>query len=178
MMSSGGDGEPVPATIVNASNPEATLTVFWDRLDDSGSHPAEAAHPKSINLCYGNGTIPKTCKWHLADNISFGTSLRELESLNGKEFKLSGFEWDFSGTVINWEEGVLDKELNNCGRILLRLEPRYADSGPTADQKKAEVQVSGDGYFLSSHFSMQQLNPVIYAMTVTLSDARNCLPKK
>jgi hypothetical protein len=73
---------------------------------------------------------------------------------------------------------LLDKELNDCGKVLLRLEPRYAESGPTADQKKAEVQVSGDGYFPSSHFSMQQLNPVVYSMTVTLSDAHNCLPKK
>jgi hypothetical protein len=149
MLSSGGDAQPEPATVVNGKDPEATLSIFWDKPDDTYSHPAEGAHPKSIQLCYGSGgaggaTAPRTCKWHLANNISFGSSLRELEALNGKEFQLSGFEWDLSGTVVNWKDGALEGVLNNCGRVLLRLQPSYGDKGPTVDQQKAEVQVSGD----------------------------------
>lgn len=178
MMSNGGDAQPEPATVVNGNEPEAALTIFWDKTDDTGSRPAATAHPTSINLCYGNDPAPKRCKWHLANNISFGTSLRELESLNGKEFQLSGFEWDLSGTVVNWKQGALENELNNCGRILLRLQPSYGEAGPTVDQQKAEVQVSGDGYFASSHLAMQQLNPLVYSITVSFSDAHNCAPKK
>lgn len=37
--------------------------------------------------------------WHIDGGITLGTSLRELERLNGAEFVLHGFEWDYSGTV-------------------------------------------------------------------------------
>jgi hypothetical protein len=176
MVSSGGDAEPEPATVINGDNQETALTIFWDKME--GMHPAAMAHPASINLCYGNGTAPKTCKWHLANKISFGTSLRDLEALNDGEFQLSGFEWDFSGTVVNWKGGALDRELTGCGKILLRLEPRYGEAGPTVEQQKEEQQVSGDGYFLSSHLAMQQLNPVVYSISMEFPNAGNCAGKK
>ena len=175
MISSGGDGEPEPATVINGDDPETALTVFWDRVE--GLHPAPTAHPASINLCYGNGTAPK-CKWHLANKISFGTSLRELEGLNGGEFQLTGFEWDFSGTVVNWKGGTLDRELTGCGRVLLRLQPKYGEGGATPDQQKVEQQVSGEGYFASSHLAMQQLDPVVYSISVEFPNAGNCAGKK
>jgi hypothetical protein len=178
MMSSGGDAEPVPATVINGEDPEAALTIFWDKVAETGAHPAATAHPTVVVLCYGSGTAPKTCKWHLANKISFGTPLRELEGLNGKEFQLSGFEWDFSGTVVNWKGGVLESELTGCGRILLRLEPRYGEAGPTVEQQKEEQQVSGDGYFPSSHLAMQELNPMVYSISMEFPNAGNCAGKK
>jgi hypothetical protein len=177
MISPGGDAEASPAMVINGDNLETALTIFWDKLDEQ-NHPAENAHPARILLCDGNVTRPKTCKWHLSNKISFGTTLRELEALNGNAFQLSGFAWDYSGTVVNWKGGALENELTHCGKILLRLEPRYGDAGPTVDQQKAEQQVSGDSYFLSSHMAMQQLNPVVYEISIDFPNAGNCAGKK
>jgi hypothetical protein len=178
MISSGGDAEPEPATVINGGDQEKALTIFWDKAPEAGIHPAATAHPASILLCYGNGPTPKTCKWHLANGISFGTSLRELEDLNGNPFQLSGFEWDFSGTIVNWKGGALERELTACGRIVMRLEPRYGEAGPTVEQQKAEQQVSGEGYFASNHLAMQQLNPVVYSISMEFPNIGNCAGKK
>jgi hypothetical protein len=173
MVSSGGDAEPELATVIYGDDPAAALTIFWSK-PGKGPHPALIAHPESINLCYGNANPPKTCKWHLANNISFGTSLRELERLNGRPFQLAGFEWDFSGMVTNWNEGRLQRVLNNCGQVWLRLQPRYSSAGPTARQQRLYQQVMGDSNFLSNNAAMQQLNPVVYAIAVKLLASGNC----
>ena len=172
MVSSGGDAEPGPATVVHGDDLTSALTIFWDK-PGKGLHPASTAHLDSINLCYGNANRPETCKWHLANNVSFGTSLRELERLNRRPFHLEGFGWDYSGTVMNWNGGDLERLLNRCGRLLLRLEPRYSPIGPTAEQQKVYEQATGDRDFLSSNPAMQQLNPVVYAI-VFVFPTGNC----
>src|SRR5271163_406379 len=61
MVSSGGDADPEPATVVNGDDPETALTIFRDKAAETGPRPAVTAHPTSVNLCYGNGPTPKTC---------------------------------------------------------------------------------------------------------------------
>jgi hypothetical protein len=100
--------------------------------------------------------------------------LRELERLNGKPFQLAGFGWDYSGTVTDWNGGGLERVLNSCSRVLLRLEPRYSPTGPTAEQQKLEEEVGGDRDFPSGNPAMQQLNPVVYAIAVKLPPSGNC----
>jgi hypothetical protein len=174
MVSSGGDAEPELATVINGDNPETALTVFWRGSRGKGPHPAATAHPDSINLCYGNDKPPKACIWHLANHVSFGTTLRDLERLNGKPYQLAGFEWDYSGMVTNWNGGKLQNAWNSCGQVLLRLQPNYGVRGPNPQQQKLYQQVMGDGNFPSSNPAMQQLNPVVYAITVKLSASGNC----
>jgi hypothetical protein len=174
VATSGGDAGQEWATEINWDNPEATLTVFWGKYDGEGLHPAAAAHPTSISLCFGNGNVPKTCKWHLANHISFGTSLRELERLNGRPFQLAGFEWDQSGTVTDWNDGDLQEALNSCGQVLIRLQPRFTPNGWTAQQQKLYEQVMGDDNFASTNPAMQRLNPVVYAIKVKLPASGNC----
>jgi hypothetical protein len=36
-------------------------------------------------------------------------TLAEIEKINGKPFKLYGFEWDFGGRSSNWQGGELGK---------------------------------------------------------------------
>ncbi|PSR09799.1 MAG: hypothetical protein C7N36_19895 [Bacteroidetes bacterium] len=50
-------------------------------------------------------------KWATADGLKVGSTLQELEKINGKPFKFMGFDWDYGGTVTNWEDGTLaDKD--------------------------------------------------------------------
>ena len=92
-------------------------------------------------------------------SISLGTSLKELEHLNGRPFRLAGFAWDYSGTVLSWDKGSLAEEFDGGnGRLLLRLDPRSDSDVPQAEQS----QVMGDGDFSSDHPVMQKLNPRVY----------------
>lgn len=46
--------------------------------------------------------------WVSADHgVRIGTSLAELNRLNGKPFKLSGFGWDYGGSITDWQGGAL-----------------------------------------------------------------------
>ena len=50
-------------------------------------------------------------QWKTAEGITIGTSLEDLVKINGKDFKFAGFEWDFAGVVLDWDEGAIDKKL-------------------------------------------------------------------
>ncbi len=47
--------------------------------------------------------------WKTEDGITIGSTLEELEKVNGTPFQFYGFEWDYSGLVTNWKDGKFDK---------------------------------------------------------------------
>jgi hypothetical protein len=100
-------------------------------------------------------------RWKTVHNISLGTSLKELERLNGRPFHLSGFGWDYSGTVMSWDKGALAAELDGGhGRLLVRLDTPSVAQVPEAEQS----QVMGDRDVSSDHPVMQKLNPRAYQL--------------
>lgn len=105
-----------------------------------------------------------TSRWKSAHNISLGTSLKELELLNGQPFHLAGFGWDYSGTVLSWDQGTLAQELGEVGgtygRTILRLD--YSSESKMSHDEVS--QVLGDGSFSSHHPVMQKINPKVYQM--------------
>jgi hypothetical protein len=70
---------------------------------------------------------------------------------------LTGFAWDYSGTVTSWEEGSLDSDLQAPGGVVLRL---GAPMDKLTEAESREVQ--GDGEFSSHHPIMKKLNPRVY----------------
>jgi hypothetical protein len=177
MVGPGGDAEAEPATVVNGKSPETSLVIFWDKLDKVGHHPDAAAHPAFISLCHANNLPAKKCKWHLAGGIAVGTSLRELEDLNGSSFTLAGFGWDYEGVVTDWKGGKLDSLLKGCGGVGLALQPGGEVGVPGSDTAKWHEQVSGDHEFPSNLPAMQALNPVVFSINVKFDTARNCPTK-
>ncbi len=177
MVGPGGDAEPDLATVVNGQSPETSLVIFWDKLDKTGHHPDAAAHPSFVSLCKANNLPAKECKWHLAGGIAVGTSLRELEKLNGGGFTLAGFGWDSEGVVPDWQGGTLDSLLKGCGGVGLALETSEEVGVPGSDASKWYQQVLGDHEFPSSLPAMQALNPVVFSINVKFDTARNCPTK-
>lgn len=57
-------------------------------------------------------------KWHTIRGITIGTPLNELVKLNGRDFEIHGFGWDYGGYIKSWEGGELDKE-HKIGKTLL-----------------------------------------------------------
>ena len=97
--------------------------------------------------------------WRTTHGITLGTTLRELERLNGKPFQLAGFAWDYEGTVISWNGGALAQELkdgnNHTSQVMLRL---------SCQRCSQSASVQGDRTFSSANPAMQDLNPTVYNM--------------
>jgi len=99
--------------------------------------------------------------WKLPNDITVGTTLAELEKMNGKPFKLSGFDWDYGGNVLSWNGGKLESALKSkSGKIsaTLQLVP------PTG--KNCPEELLGDREILSSKASMKKLNPVVGTVSI------------
>ncbi|MEL6851510.1 MAG: hypothetical protein AAFP92_23515, partial [Bacteroidota bacterium] len=72
------------------------VAIFWEDT-------LKLARPAMVRITRNDGPFITP------DKIKIGTSLQELQALNGKAFKLWGLAWDFGGYVISWEGGELDK---------------------------------------------------------------------
>jgi hypothetical protein len=140
-----GEGETEPGTVVFPKDSERSIEILWQ-------DPERKTLPASAQI-EGAKSL-----WKTVHNISLGTSLRDLERLNGRPFKLTGLGWDYSGTVTSWENGALAAELDGRhGRVILRLD------SPTPEAVDKDVaQVVGDRDFSSHHPVMQKLNPKAY----------------
>jgi hypothetical protein len=104
------------------------------------------------------------CEWHTPSGITLGLTLNELETRNGKPFKLSRLGADDRGEVLSWDGGRLEKELEvtGGGRLVVRVYPSYKDGHwfPRLSPAEAE-QIDGEGEVWSNHPLLQKLNPVV-----------------
>lgn len=88
-----GEGEFEPGTLVFPDSP-AQLEIIWQ--DSSAKCPRHvlARQPQS--------------PWRTAGGAGIGAHLRDIVRENGRPFKFSGFDWDYSGYVSDWGGGALD----------------------------------------------------------------------
>jgi hypothetical protein len=101
-----GEGFSQPGVIIFPDRPER-LELIW--LADSVQRPEliYIRRPDSPWTSRGNG-------------VHIGTTLEELQALNGRPFTFSGFDWDYGGTVTDWNGGQLTG-------LNLRLAPTEAE---------------------------------------------------
>lgn len=140
-----GEGETVPGTVLFYSDSLRRLEIMWQDT-------VKRARPSRLIL-RGDST-----RWSLGGNVSLGTSLQQLERLNGRPFKLAGFGWDYSGVVFDWSGGKLDSTLSGV--------TLYLDPGPKAYESAPYRQVLGDRDYSSDLPPMQQLSPRVYQIFV------------
>jgi hypothetical protein len=140
-----GEGETMPGTVLYPGDSLRQAEIVWQ---DS----VKRQRPARIIL-RGNRSL-----WQVGRGISLGTSLQELERLNGRPFILAGFGWDYSGVVTDWKGGALDS--------LLASVKLYLDPGPSQYESATYSQVLGDRDYSSSLPPMQQLAPRVYQIFV------------
>jgi hypothetical protein len=141
----GMSGDMEYATVLFPKDPQRKVEIVWRDAE-------KKTMPSSMTIS-GDSS-----KWKTEHGISLGTRLSELERLNGRPFRLTGFNWDYSGTVTSWEEGLLEEDLQSSGRVILRL----GDAANTGLTEEESREVEGDGEFSSRHPVMQKLNPSVY----------------
>ncbi len=85
--------------------------------------------------------------WHTSSGVTIGTTLQELLAINGKSFQFYGFEWDYGGTVANWNGGVLDHQnlmvrLGIEGEYEMELVGEQIIEATTPAAKNAQISVT------------------------------------
>src|SRR5262249_33332195 len=106
-----GEGVEEPGLVLNPSNPRRRLEITWN--DDRPPHPA------MIFIC--RSEYNEDCQWRTAQGISIGTTLRELEKLNGKPFEMVGWGSDVGGNLTSFQGGRLEEEFRG---LALNLVPK------------------------------------------------------
>jgi hypothetical protein len=145
-----GEGEYETGTVIFPSDPLRAIEILWKDV-------RRKRFPKLIQLT-GERSI-----WKTQDGISLGTRLKELERINGKPFVLTGFGWDYEGTIVSWAGGKLEREFEKDGRaVLLRLSDQTDHEALGEDAGS----VLGDHDFPSSNQVMQKINPKVYQIIV------------
>jgi hypothetical protein len=139
-----GESVSEQGTVIYETVPSKRLAVLW-----------ENKKPSRVIICYQ--WMQGDCLWRTTSGIGFNTSLKDLERLNGRPFKLLGFGWDRSGTVFSFEGGNLAALIK--GGLFLQLNPDEA--GTNSEEYRT---VLGEGEFLSSLPAMQKLNPTVNSM--------------
>jgi hypothetical protein len=90
--------------------------------------------------------------WATKEGLRIGTSLAELERINGGPFELWGFSWDYGGSV--FARGAA-------------LEGIFVGVAPTMNQSSAEAQqVMGRRKFSSRHPAFGALDVVVHSITI------------
>jgi hypothetical protein len=149
-----GEGETQPGTILFPNDPRKKAFILW-------RDATTRLQPESVTI-RGKNTFWKTDR-----GVTLGTPLKTIEELNGRAFVMTGFGWDYSGTVLHSNGGRMvelgiaaGEEIKNR-TLLLRLEPA------TALLKTPEYNaVLGDVNYFSDNPALRKLNPRVYEMVV------------
>ncbi len=148
----GPEGEEMPGTRVNGGDAARRLEVVWE-------DEAARARPSMIRVysgwdeATGQEVLPV---WVAPGGLKAGQTLAEVEALNGKPFKLSGFGWDYGGMGMGWEGGALETAQPRCD-VQVFFNPRadFAES------------VSGDITLTSDNPELRASDPVVMMFTIT-----------
>ena len=141
-----GEGEIEPETVLFPKDPERRIEILW-------KNPDKRAVPASASIRW------KTSRWHAVHRISLGTTLTQLQRLNGRPFRfdLTNDGTDMANELISWHGGSLEKDFQGEGRIILWL----VCTPTQATARKGPRDFGGE----SDTPEMQRLNLHITEMT-------------
>lgn len=94
--------------------------------------------------------------WRTAEGIHVGTTLAELERINGGPFTLSGFDWDYGGLVQAKPPGKLPRFLSIATRTV----------NAQAVPPNAYNQISGDRQISSRHPVLAKVGVVVSSLSM------------
>lgn len=142
------EGETADGTVIYPDDPKRRVTFIW-------KNSKKRDIPETIYI------TDQPSLWRLPNEITVGTTLTELEKINGKSFKLSGFDWDYGGNVLSWNGGKLESALKSkSGKVsaTVQLVPPKGKNTPDG--------LSGDRELQSSNAAMQKFNPVVGTVSI------------
>ncbi|MDE1569661.1 hypothetical protein [Aquabacter sediminis] len=143
----GAEGSTERGTLVFADDPARRIEILWQDEKKSRIPAMVRVGPESTwTFAVPGGTLKP------------GQTLAEVRALNGGPFALSGFEWDYGGTVTDWKTGRLARIPGGCTLSLI-----FAPD-PDAPEK-ARLKVSGDATFSSDGAAMKAVRPKVEVLS-------------
>jgi hypothetical protein len=103
-----------------------------------------------------DGKYNYNSKWSSKTGVHLGMTTSELEELNKKGFSFSGFDWDFGGGVMGWNNGKI--EYRKVGVTLTQ-----GDGKITEDEN---MQVLGDQEVKSDNVVVRKMQPRVVRVSV------------
>jgi len=101
-------------------------------------------------------------RWKTSYGVTLGTSLKELERINGTPFIFFGFGWDYGGIISEYNTGKL-------GQYPLQLQLGIIDIKKQGNDPDYEM-LMGDNEFNSDDPEAQRLNPIVISISVNNSE--------
>jgi hypothetical protein len=138
---SGDDGSTLFASVLYPSDPKRRLEVLWD--DDQ-----QRSGTRMI-VIGGQST------WTAQKGVHLGLPLAALEKVNGKPFKLMGFEKDGMAIVSDWNGGALGLLTDGC-KVGVQFKP-----DPKAPASALEAAAGSDKEFASNDPAIRAAKPTI-----------------
>jgi hypothetical protein len=102
--------------------------------------------------------------WSVA-GVTIGTSLVDLEHLNGRPFKLNYFEGDYGGDITDWIGGRFKASLS--GGCLFGASVGIDNVLPEAVDKAVDAEVTKDRSLLSSGPGLRAAKPTVGQMFIS-----------
>lgn len=141
----GAEGEKIGSTVLFPKDPKRRIELFW--ADDEKRAGLTAARPGRKNPSAApNGVRP-------------GMTVAEVEKLNGKPFLLSGFGWDYGGSVTDWKGGALEKPAPGGCTVQVRF-------GLPESVDVVAAKVAGDQDFTSDDKRIRAAKPTVESIAL------------
>jgi hypothetical protein len=144
-----GEGQYESGTVLFPAIPEQRAEILWK---DSAARRL----PATVRIHEDRS------RWTTPEGVSIGTRLKEVERVNRRPFRLTGFGWDYGGTTTDWSGGRLDQADAPCV-LWLRF-----SLGPVSGRTAG--QIMGERRYSSGHPAMQTLNPSVWQMGLRFPD--------
>jgi len=138
-----GEGNTEPGTVIFAKDPAKRIDILW--------HDAYA-RPNVIII--RNGSAWPVGVTGLDKPVVNGSTMAEIEAMNGRPFTLTGFGWDLGGYTNSWDGGRLEKPVGGCN-LSVRFDPASDAPGDALDKVNGDVELS------STDSAMRQVKPVV-----------------
>lgn len=136
---SGSGGSELNASILYGKDPKRRLEVLWQN---------EAARSDTSLI-----VITGQSQWHGPKGLRLGLALPALEKLNGRPFKLSGFDQPDGSRALDWQGGALASLPGGC-QVGIKFKP---DDKATPDALAAAAGKE----FLSSDAKVRAVKPTV-----------------
>lgn len=129
-----GEGFTEPGLILFSTDSSRRAFVYWrDTL--------ALEHPAGVLIS------DAATRWRLPLDLTVGTSLQDLERLNGRPFTFIGLAWDYGGRVSSWNGGSLEEAFGPT----FHFHPSLSAACPEQVSAEEYSQIVGDREVSSAH---------------------------
>jgi hypothetical protein len=138
-------GGKAMASVVFAKDPKRRIEVWW-------SKPSTRSDTHLIVINGASG-------WTAPGDLRLGLTLAELEQVNGKPFRLSGFDKSNLATLTDWNGGALASPPGGC-KVGISLHAALTASASTINALPVDRE------FNSANAALLAVNPVVSEILV------------